>query len=215
MKKWYKECPFCKNEIKKEATKCQYCEEILPKEKPEVKECPFCKNEIKYDAVKCQYCHKVLNAIDKKDTKKIPNKKEKIKKELCRFCKKDYWTEEDSRVIHATRELNRVSAVVARYVKYETMDIVIPRCKKCHEKQKRNILKSVLKLIWLPFLIGFILWICFRGEIKEWLYFWLWLSFFWLIRFFFTFNKISGSLSYSDYPKWKELKKEWRYSSFS
>ena len=29
MKKWYKECPFCKNEIKKEAIKCPFCEELL------------------------------------------------------------------------------------------------------------------------------------------------------------------------------------------
>lgn len=31
MKKWYKECPFCANEIKEWAKKCQYCHEFLDK----------------------------------------------------------------------------------------------------------------------------------------------------------------------------------------
>lgn len=38
MKKWYKECPFCANEIKEWAIKCQYCHERLNKE--EIKEAP-------------------------------------------------------------------------------------------------------------------------------------------------------------------------------
>jgi len=33
MKKWYKLCPFCKNEIKEEAIKCQYCLKFLEWEK--------------------------------------------------------------------------------------------------------------------------------------------------------------------------------------
>ena len=35
MKKWYKKCPFCANEIKSDAIKCQFCEEILVQERKE------------------------------------------------------------------------------------------------------------------------------------------------------------------------------------
>ncbi len=35
MKKWFKECPFCKNEIKEKAIKCQYCWEFLNKDEKE------------------------------------------------------------------------------------------------------------------------------------------------------------------------------------
>ena len=38
MKKGYKECPFCKNEIKKEAIKCQFCNEFLDREDNENRE---------------------------------------------------------------------------------------------------------------------------------------------------------------------------------
>lgn len=40
MKKWYIECPYCKNEIKEWAVKCQYCHEYLDKEQAPDKDHP-------------------------------------------------------------------------------------------------------------------------------------------------------------------------------
>lgn len=37
MRKWYKECPFCANEIMKKAIKCQYCGEFLDTNEPQTK----------------------------------------------------------------------------------------------------------------------------------------------------------------------------------
>lgn len=80
MKKWYKICPFCKNEIKKEAIKCQYCKEMIPEEKTEKKEwmmeCPYCKNEIKKWAIKCQYCYEFLDKDKKVENEEINTKKD-------------------------------------------------------------------------------------------------------------------------------------------
>lgn len=37
MKKWFKECPYCANEIKEGAIKCQYCHEFLNKDDKKIK----------------------------------------------------------------------------------------------------------------------------------------------------------------------------------
>ena len=71
MKKWYKLCPFCANEIKEKAIKCQYCWEFLPeeekKEEPlkkaekQKKDCPFCLNKIDAEATVCPFCDESLD----------------------------------------------------------------------------------------------------------------------------------------------------------
>ena len=63
MKEWYKLCPYCANEIKEWAIKCQYCWEFLngtEKTERESKECPFCKNNVDVDAIKCPFCDEKL-----------------------------------------------------------------------------------------------------------------------------------------------------------
>lgn len=83
MKKWFKECPFCANEIKEKAVKCQYCWEFLPKEehkkeelKKKTKECPFCMNKVDIDVTVCPFCDE--NIIENNAWKENPKKSQEI-----------------------------------------------------------------------------------------------------------------------------------------
>ncbi|MEU5521052.1 zinc ribbon domain-containing protein [Streptomyces sp. NPDC047860] len=52
-----RECPYCKEEVKPDATKCKHCGSfLLPEEPGHGGICPYCKEEIKPDATKCKHC---------------------------------------------------------------------------------------------------------------------------------------------------------------
>ena len=88
MKKGYKECPFCANEIKEKAIKCQFCWEFLnskketkwkeTKSKPQKKECPFCLNKIDTESNICPFCDEILNNKPKKEKGYKENKAKKV-----------------------------------------------------------------------------------------------------------------------------------------
>lgn len=50
-------CPYCKEEIKADATKCKHCHAKLSEKRPDHEGiCPFCKEGINPEAIKCKHC---------------------------------------------------------------------------------------------------------------------------------------------------------------
>jgi hypothetical protein len=55
-------CPFCKEQIHPEATKCRFCGSRISPERPAHGGiCPFCKEQINPEATRCRYCTSDLN----------------------------------------------------------------------------------------------------------------------------------------------------------
>ena len=54
-------CPFCREDIKAEATKCKHCGSAVKKEAPDHGgTCPYCMEDIKPEAIKCKHCQSTL-----------------------------------------------------------------------------------------------------------------------------------------------------------
>jgi hypothetical protein len=52
-----RDCPYCKEEIKAEATKCKHCgSSVAPETLSHGGTCPYCKEQIHLEAIKCKHC---------------------------------------------------------------------------------------------------------------------------------------------------------------
>jgi len=96
-------CPFCSEDVKKNALKCEHCgdefydetEEVKLEEEPiadtkkeeEFKECPYCAEDIKIEAIFCKHCKSSLNEEKEKEKKNSKKKKksEKVTKNYLWF----------------------------------------------------------------------------------------------------------------------------------
>ena len=100
----FKQCPFCSEDVKKNAKKCEHCgdefddeiQEVKLEEEPitddkkveeEFKQCPFCAENIKIEAIFCKHCKSSLNEEKEKEKKNSKKKKksEKVTKNYLWF----------------------------------------------------------------------------------------------------------------------------------
>lgn len=60
-----RQCPFCREEINSEATKCKHCGSRIEPARPDHGgECPYCKEQIDPEAVICKHCRSNVRCKD-------------------------------------------------------------------------------------------------------------------------------------------------------
>lgn len=126
---WYKRCPFCDEEIKEQAIKCQHCKKFLNKTK---KECPFCCNEIDADSLKCPFCDEFLELSDDIDK---ATKNYASLSGLCRDVKENIEEDEEENE-EKKYEKKYVCDSCKWYV--EESDEVCPHCRAIFNEDKDN-----------------------------------------------------------------------------
>ena len=57
-------CPYCKEDVKGDATRCPHCRsEIAPENPGHGGVCPFCKEDVKPDALRCKHCQSDIGPV--------------------------------------------------------------------------------------------------------------------------------------------------------
>lgn len=133
-KKWYKQCPYCGEEIDKRAVKCQYCKKFLYKAK---KECPFCFNEIDEDLSKCPFCDEVLEIDD--DNKVIGDDEKNCEEE----------SDDESNSYKEDKKYGKKYVCDACKWNLGKDDEVCPHCGKSFDERDKSWIQLVLVLFFL------------------------------------------------------------------
>ena len=62
----YRQCPFCKEQIRADAILCKHCRSAVAPDKPaHGGTCPYCKESINPEAIKCKHCGSDLRVSGK------------------------------------------------------------------------------------------------------------------------------------------------------
>lgn len=75
MKKWYKLCPYCANEIKEQAIKCQFCHEFIEKDTSSTNNAKLTNKKVndKKKTSENKHSNKTMNQLDtEKDDNRWP-----------------------------------------------------------------------------------------------------------------------------------------------